>query len=529
MESTASRERSPAWRIWGARFDRVVLKGDITPRPFLAVAAVLVATLMTSFHTRLFAMALADLRGVWRLSFDQGAELNTVAQALQLLIAPAIPLLCFIFGSRRVLLSCALAFAFVTALTPFASGQAAVFVLHGVTAILLGCFIPATLATVFTSLPPKLWLIALSIYTVRLTFALHSGVSIVGFYVEDLGWQSIYWQASISGLVVAALVVFGIPQAAVKWAAWKGVDKGSAAMFCVALTMIYAGLDEGNRLDWFNSGEIVALIGGGLVLFGVFLAWQWVTPAPFAHPRVLKRNVILAMLAGACFGFLCMASALLVPNFLGTVGGLKAEQSGDSLLLVVALQVIFVPLAIVAIKRIDARLTLAFGIVCMMVGCYMGTQITHDWASADFTGMMVAFAAGNAFTFLSVMTIAVANATPSDIIGVLAYAQIPRVLGPTLASALIVTGISKREQLHSALLTPYVDMARAQVADRVAQLGGSLGQLDAMVRKESYVLAFNDLFAMCFLVGLVGLVVAACMAPAPPNSMTPSGYRSVVH
>jgi len=39
----------------------------------------------------------------------------------------------------------------------------------------------------------------------------------------------------------------------------------------MGIAMIYAGLDQGNRLNWLESGAIVALLGGGGFLTGGFL------------------------------------------------------------------------------------------------------------------------------------------------------------------------------------------------------------------------------------------------------------------
>jgi DHA2 family multidrug resistance protein len=503
-----------------------LLKGTVTARPWGAVAAVLVATLMTSFYTRYFSLALADLRGVWGLSVDEGAELNTVVNALQLLSAPAIPLAAAIFGARRIILYCALLFALTTGLTPFASGHLAVFLLHGLTGVLLGCFVPATLATIFRNLPPKFWLLPLALYTARLTLTLHGGVTLTATYVEHLGWQGMYWQATVCSLAVAALAAWSIPAEPVNKVLLNMADKGGAAMFCIALTLLYAGLDEGNRLDWFESGEIGALIGGGLLLFAAFLLWQRYAGKPFAHPRVLaNRNGTMAMLIGLFFGMLNMGSAMLIPNFLGTVGGLKAEQSGDILWVVVALQLVCVPLAMFSIRRLDARLTLAFGIVCMMIGCWYGSQVTHEWRGTDFLPVVLWFAPGCAFCFLSIMVLAVANSRPPDILSVLAYAQIARVLAPTFSAAIVSTLLRKREAVHSALLAPYVDSARDIVRHALANGPGAVSMLGNLVRREAYVLAFHDLNMYGFWCGVAGLCLVALMRSSPPNPLTPTGLR----
>jgi len=52
---------------------------------------------------------------------------------------------------------------------------------HG---MLLGTFVPATLMIIFRNLPIRWWLPAIAIYSIRVGFALDSGTSLVGFYVD---------------------------------------------------------------------------------------------------------------------------------------------------------------------------------------------------------------------------------------------------------------------------------------------------------------------------------------------------------
>ena len=40
-------------------------------------------------------------------------------------------------------------------------------------------------------------------------------------------------------------------------------DWGGMLLFGAGLALIYTGLDQGNRLDWFESGTVTALIAGG--------------------------------------------------------------------------------------------------------------------------------------------------------------------------------------------------------------------------------------------------------------------------
>src|ERR1700743_402325 len=74
----------------------------VSPRPIFAVAAVLMGAFLANFDSRLFTIALPDLKGALGLSFDEGAWLSTAATASQIMIAPAVAWLATAFGLRRV-------------------------------------------------------------------------------------------------------------------------------------------------------------------------------------------------------------------------------------------------------------------------------------------------------------------------------------------------------------------------------------------------------------------------------------------
>lgn len=490
------------------------LRGDIAARPLGAVVAVLLGTFMTSFFTRSFAIALPDLRGAFGLSVDEGAWLSTVTTAPQLLIAPAIPLAVLTFGARRILLIAGLAFALTAGLTPFARGVPAIFVLHALNGLFLGCFVPATLATVFANLNPRWWMIALGAYTVRLTLTLHSGVGLTGFYVESGFWPAIYWQAAASALVLVAVAAMSIPDRPANRALWARSNKGEIALFCVGLALLYAGLDQGNRLDWWSSGFVTAAVCGGLAMAAVSIAWQHISPLPFAHPRALARpNLAFPLVIVTLYGIMSAATSLLIPNFLATIGHLKAEQSGRALWWISAIQVMAVPAAICLLRKADPRLALVIGLCAMMFGCWLGTYITNVWRVDDFTALSIIMGIGNAFTFLSLVAIVVANAKREEIVAVVAYIQIPRVVGPELAGAVVNTLLRKREAVHSALLGGYVNLPR------MGSLGLKAKAAAATVRQEAYVLAYADAFRFCFGVILFSLLLSVAMRRTPPNPL----------
>ena len=504
------------------RLRHAILHGRAKSRPLGAVVAVLFGTLMTSLFTRDFGISLADIRGAYGLSVDQGSWLNSVTNAAQLLAAPAVPLMVVIFGPRRVLVTSALVFVIAMILTPLASGIPLIFGLHILDGFLLGCFVPATLAIVFGNLSPRFWLVALGLYSVRLTLALHTGVSLSGWFVENIGWQAIYWQAAVFAAAFMLLAAISFPDRRPNWTLWQRTNKGELMMFCVGLTLVYVGLDQGNRLDWGASGTIVGLLSGGGVLIAAGVAWQFLSLAPFAHPApLLQRNIYLPLIIVTLFGMTSAATSLLIPNFLTTVGHLKPEQSGTALWWIDLIQIVAIPLTIWSIRHGDIRLSLAIGLVMVMIGCWLGNGISNVWRADDFAILSVLIGMGNSAILLTCIAMTVANAAREDLISLVAYIQIPRVVGPEFATAVLTTLIRKREALHSVIKGSGISQVRMAALDHVP------GALASVVRREAYVLAYADAYRFCFWIAALALLQVVFLRPTPPHPLAKLSRRPV--
>src|ERR1700749_4647382 len=76
------------------------------------------------------------------------------------------------------------------------------------------------------------------------------------------------------------------------------------AYFSASLALIYGALDQGERLDWLNSGVIVAMLAGGLFLLIVTCIRRIQEPNPTLKLSFLNsRNIIILALSIFVFKF----------------------------------------------------------------------------------------------------------------------------------------------------------------------------------------------------------------------------------
>src|ERR1700712_741857 len=497
-----------------------VSQGGIAPQPLFAVGAVLLRTFLANFDSRLTSVGLADLRGAFSLSFDEGAWLSTAGIGSQIFIAPAVAWLATVFGLRRVLGIPSLIYALVSLTIPFVHDYTTLIVLSILHGMLLGTFVPATLMIVFRNLPMRWWLPAIAIYSIRVGFALDTSTSLVGFYVDHWGWQWLYWQGVAIAPLMGLMVYLGTPSEPINRALLRDADWGGMLLFGTAVSMIYAGLDQGNRLDWLESGGGIALLLGGAALFVLFVINEFLAPHPWAHINVLfSRNVGLSLVIILLYTLTSLCNSSLVPNFLSVVGGLRPEQTG------------------VLLFTYGALPMFVLGFSAFAAANLWGTQLSHDWAREDFLGIMLLTSVGQACTLLPIIIMALSNADTSRATAFAAYIQIMRLGGAEIGVAVMGTWLRVREQIHSNYLGQHIENGSGNVTLMLQKLSNffashgmgtaparAIGTLSATVAREANTLAYIDGFWLCFWLAMAALGFTALVTRAPPGPFTPAPF-----
>ena len=239
-------------------------------------------TFISTLNGRLSSFGLADIRGALGAGFDEGAWITTVQTAAQMLITVPAVWMGATFGPRRVLIGASVAFALISLLTPFSPNLPTLLTMQFLGGLATGFFIPLTLSFILLNMPPKYWAFGIAVYALNLELSLNISASLEGWYVEHHSWRWIFWQNVPLALIMSLCLHRGI---AVKPITVRppndifGLFAGG-----LGLALIYAAFDQGNRLDWLNSGLVWGLLAAGaLLLVGM--------SDPFsAHPAATSQS-----------------------------------------------------------------------------------------------------------------------------------------------------------------------------------------------------------------------------------------------
>ena len=507
------------------------------PRPVIGVAAVLLGAFLSSLNTRLTTFGLADIRGGMGLGFDEGSWLQTAFGAAQMLVAPSAAWLGMVVGVRRFLLWVSIIFALTSLLIPFTRDYQTIIGLQLVRGLAVGTFIPASLGFILRSLTPRWWIWGLAAYAFRFVFSQNIAGSIEAFYSENGAWQWIFWQNAALTPIMTALVWYAMPRERVSRTLLAQTDWNGILLAGVGFGLIYAGLDQGNRLDWFNSGVISGFIVGGGLLVAAFVVCESLSEHPLIRLRVVaKPNVWGSAVQISIYGFGVAATAFILPDFLTRVQGLRDLQIGYTLNWIALPQFVLVPLAGILLRRTDARILIDLGFALMACGSWLATGLTHDWVGQDFLPSQIIEAVGLAFGITALIVFGVSNITPADAPTIAAVIQTGRLLGNEAGSALVQTFVRVREQVYSNLTGLHLVIGSQRAERAATQFSAPFAArptgagdptlqgyalIGGLIRREAYVLAYIDGFWLIAWVLTAGIVLLLLLQRPPPNPLTP--------
>ena len=507
----------------------------LSTRPFIGTAAVILGSIISTLAGRLTTFGLADVEGAIHAGFDEGAWITTAFTVGQMMIALVSSWLGMVFGVRRVLMTGCMVFAISNFLLPFSPNLQFVLAFQTLSGLSSGTFIPLTIGFVVQNLPPRLVVYGVSAYAMNLELSLNVSASIEGWFDTHWSWPWIFWDTALLAPLMLVCILFGMPRQPVNRALLKTADWAGMLYASVGFSLMYAGLDQGNRLNWLNSGLINALLLGGGILVVAFIVVEMTHHRPWINLGfAASGNMPLLSLYIAFFRFVILSTSYIIPQYLITIQNYRALEVGDALIWIAMPQFLLAPVIATILRFTDARIPMALGFTLIGCACFMAGQLTDDWASADFVPSQILQAAGQTFALTSVLWFSLKHLDPTQILTFGALLQTGRLFGSELGSAFIQTFIRVREQVYSNLVGLHVVSGAASTASRLqdyanAVMGRSVGDpaaharatelLASAVRKQSFVLAYIDGFMILGFTVIAALLLMLLLRDPPAQPL----------
>jgi DHA2 family multidrug resistance protein len=317
MSSPALAVAGPASRPDATRALASALPADLSHSPLLGILAVILAAGISTLASRLLTLGLADLRGHLGIGVDEAAWVGTVFNAGAMFIGPLTVYFGALLGTRRVLLVCSAIFAIASACLPFAHRYSVLIALLAIAGLSSGTFYPLTLTFALVNIPLRYLALTLGLYATCIEGAVNFAPSLYGFYRDHLSWEWMFWTSVLATALVMACGYYGIPPPSRRPPSGPKPSFAALLWAGTGVTLLFAALDQGQRLDWWRSSVFTALFATGAFLLLCALIRRVRLPNPLIDlPYLRKWNTIVLGCALFAFRFCLLATALIVPQTL---------------------------------------------------------------------------------------------------------------------------------------------------------------------------------------------------------------------
>lgn len=509
---------------------------SLDQNPYVGTLGVFLGAGIATLNGRMISVAMPDLRGALGLGVDEASWIPTAYNMALMFIGPFSVFVGGLLGVRRVLLYSGTIFILCSILLPFSPTLRVMLCLQVISGLSSGTFYPLTLSYALRALPLRFVIYAIGVYAMDIVGSTSIGTPLVAWYTEHLSWYWIFWQAAFLTPIMMLCVYLAIPHPPKRPGpkpvlSWRGFLYGS-----LALSLIYGALDQGERLDWLNSGVIVGLLVTGAFLLVVAVIRRWLSPNPMVNPMfIVNRNTFI--LAGSLFSFrfVLLAIAFLLPAVLGVNQQYRPLETGRVLLWLIVPLVLMGVIAARLMRRFDNRLVLASGFTVVATACLLNAQLTSAWAGDNFWIPQLVTGSGLALTFTALVGSFVQNAFDtgalSNPINVLTYSSFIhtiRLFGGEAGTALMQRLVSLREQFHSNMIGLHIDGGNWLTSERLGALAHALFpgsasaeeaqaraglMLGGQVKLQAYALAYSDAYVAIAFVAALTVIVIAFMKP----------------
>ena len=517
-----------------------VLPSELSQSPLLGILGVVLGAGIVTLTGRMLTLGTADLKGSLGIGYDDGAWIGSAFNVALMFIGPFTVYVGGLLGARRVLLIAAICFTLICLFLPLIHSYSLLLTALVLAGLTSGTFYPLTLTFALRNIPLRFLPFTLALYATSVDFAVNIAASLFGWCRDHLSFHWMFWSCALLTPIMILCIYYGIPAPPPRKASGPVPSFAGFLYASAGFALLFAALDQGQRLDWWHSGLFNALFFGALVFLTGTLVRRLRSPNPLVDlPYLRQWNTVLLSVGLILFRFCLLATIIVVPLSL-SIHGFEADQIAPAILWTALPQILVATIAaLLLLSAVDSRLLMAAGFSCIAAACILNAQYTSAWSAANFYRSELLMGVGQSFAFIGLVATIVLQAIfsgglskPQNALTFSAFFHIVRLLGGQIGVVVMNHFIAVREELHSNLLGLHVQRGNwlddASIAHLAAGLyaksaglasatGRAVGIIGARVRLQAYSLTVIDAFHFVVWACVAALLLIALLRKAPLN------------
>ena len=475
---------------------------------WIVACSVMLGTFLSVMDVSVVNVAMPHMMGSFGEDLLTITWVSTSYSIAEIIMVTMAPWFAALFGRKRLFLLSMALFTVASVLAGTAvTFQQIIFyrVLQGIGG---GSLIPVSQAIAREVFPPAEQGMAMAIFAMGVTLAPAIGPVVGGWLVDNYGWPWVFYiniPFAIAGIMMVSAFVHDPPyfKRGIDRIDWTGI-----AMLTIGLTAMQIVLERGEEVDWFASNWIctgAALAAAALI---ALVVWELMSPEPVVNLR-LFRNLDLSVGSGIgmLIGFVLYGSSFVLPQLTQDLFDYPAYQAGMVLMPRALAMLVMMPIAGRLYNYVSPRVLVSLGLLSVFVSQYW---IGHLALSASFWSIatpIILLGGGLSFPMVTLSTVSLSSMPRQNMTGAASLYTLTRRVAGNIAYAVLATLIDRREQFHRARLIegvtnldPFYAPMHAGFRARLfehglntaATAGPSLAMMNAMVNRQSLMMAYND-------------------------------------
>ena len=506
----------------------------------VALAGIIISAMSVELNDAVSSALLSDIGGGLGFGHDAGTWFGSLYLSAEIFGMAVSPWFLVTFSLRRWALFVIGLTAVATMLIPFTSNLALLFGLRSVQGLCEGLTIPLLMTTALRALGPAIRLYGLAAYSLSATVFPSAATALAAFWMQTgdgvLGWHFAFWEAGPIAAFAASLVWWGMPQDPPDYGRFRNCDWPGALLVLIGFGALSTMLQQGDRLDWFNSPMISVLALVSVVAIPLLLVNEWRQDTPLLKLQMLLRpNLAFGLIALFSFVIISLAGSTVPNDYLREVQGFRPAQSYLVTAEIAASQLVLLPLMAVVLDRafVDARVVNFLGLGCIVGACVGSSLLTDVWRDGEFFLWQGLISVGEAMVVMSLLLLSTNSVSPQEGPFASALVNTPRAIGEATGVWMLQLVQRWRGGLHSVRLTDQIGQARYRVVQGAPVLPqdpgpllaggqprapGALAGFDAVVRQQVTVLTLSDAF---LILGALAAALMLLVLVLPVRTMPP--------
>jgi MFS transporter, DHA2 family, multidrug resistance protein len=446
---------------------------------WLVAFAVSFGAIMATIDISIVNVALPQIRGSIGATIDQMTALGTSFAIAQVIVMPLTAFLGRFFGQKRVYLFCLGLFVVGSMLCGVAHTLPQLVAARTLQGFGAGALQPSQMAILRQTFPPKEQGMAMAIVGMVVVIGPAVGPTLGGWIVDNWSWPWIFYINLPVGIVgILATTRFVHEPEDIRAAnraqaeSMRGnLDWQGILFMSIGLASLQYVLQEGTRLDWFDSRLVTVATILSVAGIGLFVWRELHAPAPAVNLRLFRNGTFLsATVIGSIMFANLMANMFLLPVFMQEMLGFTALKSGLALMPRALVMMVATPIVGRIYNRVSPRILVALGVILVALGSLDMGHFTLLTSDVGVIKTLILQGVGFSLLFVPLTTVALSHIERTQLTDASGLNSLVRQFGGSAGLAIYGTLLDQFTTRAKAALVTHVDASRPEVTERVAMI-----------------------------------------------------------